>query len=394
MIAFINQARRTKRLLKKLSKNIKKAIFCTSNPKAISTQIHTQLSSVDQWIQVYEPFDESKYSAICHGGKRIDFFELTPSQVPAVGIAQLKNARLHGIHGWVFNRDGILFPDQSWFGSDVDGMARHMEIPRKVPQGEIIKGTTLTIASDFATYVYGHYVIDSLARLALFYKAGFSLDDLDYVFLPAPLKGHGEVLFNLLGIPREKCIWANDGRTLRCENLISPSFPGLRRNYTPWVVDFFRQNFNIDYSKPATRRLYITRKGFVRNPVNESLVEQLLHRYGFETYNPAHHSHAHQDFAEAEIVVGVSGSALTGLAFCRPKTKVLELLSTEHLYPYYFTLANAGDMEYHYIAGEPETLQNSSFGPSQNDIIIDLDILEAALRQLIESDTNQITEKR
>lgn len=374
-----------KKQVKHFLKASRKALWCTSNPEWMTISDYIVQADKDEWISVEEPYDESHYSATQYGIKSVDFYKHTSKIIPELGILRLNNAMLVGQHGWVVTDNGVFLPEQSWFGVHISELTNNMSFPRFIAKDEVVAGKTLSLASDYACNVYGHYVIDSFARLSLFFKAGFTFDDIDHIYCPQPLKGHGEVLFSELGIPKEKCIWANQNKTFQFETLLSPSFPGLRRNYPPWVVDFFRDKLNLDYSKKPTRRLYVTRKGFVRNFAGEEKFESFLHSQGFETYNPVHHVNSHRDFAEAEMVIGISGSALTGLAFCRPGTKVLEVLSEDHLYPYYFTMANAGNMEFNYIVGSPEKSHSSTFGPSQSDIHVDFDVFKSTVMSILNS---------
>lgn len=362
---------------------LRKKLLCTSSPKYAFIGDYSMNTDELKWLPVEPEYNESHYNAIQHGGRPVNFFAKSQSSIPELGLAIFKNATLVSEHGWVLSESKTLYPEFSWFGGNIDELCKFMHFPRYIKTTNFIKGTTLTLASDYSCKVYGHFAIDSLARLSLFYKAGFNFSDIDNIFCPKPLKGHGEILFKELGIPEDKCIWANGNRALQFETLLCPSFPGLRRNYTPLVPSFFRKALPLDHTKTKRRRLYVTRKGYARNFVNEEKIEDFLHSRGFETYNPAEQAHSHYDFAMAEAVVGISGSALTGLAFCKPDTKVLEILSEDHTYPYYFTLANAGELKFNYLVGTPEVQMSTTYGPSKSDIRVDIEDFKKAIDAML-----------
>jgi capsular polysaccharide biosynthesis protein len=310
----------------------------------------------------------------------VDLTARLDSEFPEMGVLEIENTLLCGRDGFIITKEGFLLSDHSWFGCHTNEIET---LPRLLPKGKKIKGTVLSLASDFAVRGYGHFAIDSLARLKLFYEAGYRLTDVDYIFCPKPTPGNAEVLFKELGIPAEKCIWADDNKGLRPETLIACSFPGTRRNYQNWVTKFLQREILPNTSNP-TRKLYITRKGYKRDIENEQAVYDIFKKYDFEIYDPIEHKNSHIDFAEAAVVVGISGSALTGLAFCKAGTKVLEILSTDHVYPYYYTLADAADLQYNCLVCQSSLeRQVNAWGPSLSNIHIDELELDLALSKII-----------
>jgi capsular polysaccharide biosynthesis protein len=110
-------------------------------------------------------------------------------------------------------------------------------------------------------------------------------------------------------------------------------------------------------------------------------------KYGFEIYDPTEHIESHRDFAEAAIVVGGSGSGLTGLAFCQPGTKVLELIPTDHVYPYYYTLCDAAGLEYGCLVCQSVHERGQDpWGPSSYNFNVNENEFESALAQLTGED--------
>lgn len=310
----------------------------------------------------------------------VDFDVLCESSFPEFGVVEMQNALLYGEHGKIISQEGFWLNDMSWFGKHENEFKK---MPKFISRGIYLKGRVLSIASDFAVNGYGHFVTDCLSRLDLFYKAGYTLADVDYIFSPRPTKGNATVLFDMLKLPQHKLIWADDCRAIRAETLIATSFPGTRRNYPHWVTQFLQSQF-IPVPAEQNRRLYVTRDGYKRNIINMDDINNILQKYSFEIYNPIDSINSHLDFSAATMVVGISGSALTGLAFCQTGTKVLELLSTDHVFPYYYSLSDAADLDYHCLVCKSEyQREQGSWGPSLSDIYVDPSVFEEAIKELI-----------
>lgn len=319
------------------------------------------------WYCVYPESSNTRPPPICYGALTADLQRRLDADVPQRGVLELPNALLFGEAGWVFSRDGHLLPDHSWYGRHVD----EMRIPRRLPRARRLKGVCLSLASDFSVGSYGHFLLDSISRLELFTKAGFHLTDVDCVFCPKPTSNNAQKILESLDIPMAKFVWADGSVAIRPDTLLAPTFPGTRRNYSPWVPDFLKRAFLPSTPRPH-RRLYVSRSGARRNVVNEEAVQRIVLQHGFEIYDPSRQTDTTRDFAEATVVVGPHGGGLTDLAFCQPGTKVLELIPTDHIYPYYYTLSDAADLEYGYLLCRSTTERDpDAFGPSSSDFHVD-----------------------
>lgn len=335
----------------------------------------------DQWHCVYAARPNSRPHPRYFGSLRIDMMKKLDEEMPAAGVLELYGATVLGQSGWIFDNRGAFYPDFSWFGKHVDEISF---IPRLKPRGTSLRGVSVSLATDFGVGSYGHFVYDVITRLHLFYKAGFLLDEVDHIICPKPTKGHAEFLLKTLGLPEEKMVWIEEHACLRPDKLLALSFPGTRRNYPKWMPRFLQESFMGQLKVPKKSRLFVTRKGYFRNPSNLQEVEALLAKFGFETYDPVTNPKAHLDFHQAEFVVGGSGSNLTGLVFCQPGTKVLELMSEDHVYPYYFSVCDSADLNYACLPCKCEKpREEGAWGPSLQDFHVDLIELENAVIALL-----------
>jgi capsular polysaccharide biosynthesis protein len=328
-----------------------------------------------RWREVYAATPNARRPHSCHGATQIDLRNLIDPVFPEAGVLELERPLLLGIDGWVFSEDGCLLPDHSWYGRNV----HEMKLPAKVPAGVRVPGVCMSLGSDFASKNVGHFVHDSLTRLHLFAEAGIRVEDVDHVFCPAPPTPLARQLFERLEIPASKCIWLDSTTAVTPDTLYVATLPGTRRNYPRWVPEFVKRTFPAVASSP-TRRLFLSRAGYRRTAVNEAAIRRILVDAGFEIYDPAKQEDPFRDFAEAALVVGAHGAAMIHLAWCPPKTRVLELLPSDHIQPYHYTLADAAGLDYHCLVCRSERERRSgAIGPSPYNFHVDEDELSAAV---------------
>jgi capsular polysaccharide biosynthesis protein len=242
-------------------------------------------------------------------------------------------------------------------------------LPRAFGRVQHLPGTCLSIATDFAHNNFGHYVLDCLSRLELFKQTGGRLEDVDHVFPPPPPGRSARRALQMMGVPEKKCAWATPGSWVKAEKLIVTSFPGLKRNYPDWLPRALQQYFP-ELPRSSTR-VYMPRTGS-RRAINEAELIEIAREFGFEVYDHEKCAGEPEFFSSVEAVVGAHGAQLTNLAWCRPGTKVLELISSDHRYPYYYTVADSAQLEYHCLGGQSlESRPPGSTAPSLFDFHVD-----------------------
>jgi capsular polysaccharide biosynthesis protein len=299
-----------------------------------------------------------------------------PSAWPEFGVLELEAGQVFGSHGWVFTDDGAVLPELSWYGTS----SERIRVPRRFPAMTELRGSCLSLVSDWSCRNFAHFLLDGLGRLAVFLDAGFSLDDVDHVYCPSPPTATAARLFERFRIPREKRVWATSQAGFRAERLFVPSLPATGLAYPPWLATFLRHVVEVADRRPSGRRLYVSRRGYARQAVSEREVQALLADRGFEIYDASDIGSRAEDFDQAEMVVGAHGAGLANLAFCRPGTRVVEIIPTDNAYPFYFSLAVAAGLDYGYIAARSvEERGSEAFGPSPYDFDLPLHELAAAL---------------
>ena len=296
--------------------------------------------------------------------------------IPELGVMEVPQGLVMGPHGWVFSSTGHLLVDCVW----PYRATQPKVLPKAFPKPRHLRGTCLNIASDWTTTNYGHFMMDGLSRYRLFTMSGIDPQSIDYIYAPKADSDLTLQLMRRLGIPLEKCIWAQEEPCIRADVVLAPSFPGARHNYARWVVDFLRTAR--DTNGRGARRIYVPR-GKARNISNEGEILDVLRDFDFEIYDFTRFA-GFEFFADADIVVGPHGAGLTNIAFCKPGTTIIDIIPSDHVYTFFYTIAASGDLNYNYILGRSAERRTVKGGTSPFDFWVDPEVLRTALKGLTE----------
>jgi len=327
------------------------------------------------WHEVVPAGPVVRRPPIHHGAWSSRLLAQVDATLPAAGVAVVPGGIVAGAYGWVVTPDGSVLIDHAWHGTaPVEGRARYQIGNGPDFAVRQLLGTTLTLASMASWKNHAHFLLDSVSRLHLVEAAGFRLDRVDHVLATPYNEGAWRIL-ERLGVSRHKVIVPEAGVAYRSASLIAPSFPGSRRNYPAWVPAFLRSRLAPPDARPF-RRLYVPRVGG-RLVENIAELMPVLEAHRFDVFDPPAHPDPISVFAEAAVVIGAHGAGLAGLAMCAPGTAVLELLPSEHQYPYYYTLADAAGLDYGYLIG-PSLPTDLKLGAGKGQVSFRVDRAELA----------------
>jgi capsular polysaccharide biosynthesis protein len=200
-------------------------------------------------------------------------------------------------------------------------------------------------------YYYGHWMLDTLPRLALLRAGG-----LPWQKIVAPqATGFQRETLSLLGIDPSIIISERDLH-IEAQPLIVPSLPGLPGNPPRWACDFLRDSFLPLAGARAAgdRKIYISReRAKTRHLVNEPELLRALEARGFERVLLEELPFLEQVklLNEASVVISPHSTGLTNLVFSRPGTKVIEIFSPKYVTVCWWALADQVGLDYGYILG-------------------------------------------
>jgi Glycosyltransferase 61 len=266
----------------------------------------------------------------------------------------------------------------------------HQELQRR----NVFLNGTVAYLSNTATDHYGHW-LNMIIPLLGMYQKELSLEKIDFFYIgEVEMKPFMVETFRLLNIPLEKVV----------------NFPCRAKQMIVCVTEWKRQNVNKSYiDKDSFRfvrdlvwsklnlkenccyaaRVYIARGNVTwRKVINEKEVFELLNRYDFEFRIMDNLSILEQAqiFYHAECIVAPHGSALTNLRFAQASLRVLEIFPYRYICPSSFALAAHAGCHYYYLKGKE--LNEYKVEPCYEDIEIDIQALENALKEIIGGETN------
>lgn len=240
---------------------------------------------------------------------------------------------------WTIVRDGCVYNDdvhaKNLYTSpfvqgrvSADGATVIATLPR--PYREIDEECILVGGDEN----YSHWLFRNMVKLSTLDRAG-----LLYAYpwlVNNDLKNYQIEYMRLLGQQAERLIKVERQAVITCRRVLVPALHVSTRAMNQGV-QWIRQRFAHLLIAPerATRRLFISRRGTRRRPLNEDEVFDALAPLGFECVTPGQMSVAEQvtAFSSARIIVAAHGAALTNMMFAPPGATVVELTSsaTEHM---------------------------------------------------------------
>jgi Glycosyltransferase 61 len=300
-----------------------------------------------------------------------------PPRLPRTRVLELPGARVVSRIGWVVVDDRAV-TSLSWWES----------MDREAPLGRIrssrerrLEGTLLNLATMSGYWNYGHFLMDGLGRVAVAELAGVRLDDVDWVLVPGFTTPATRRMLAAAGIPPRKRIVPRRGLAVVPDVVLAPSMPGTTKVYRPSLPRYLRSL--VPPGEVTVPRLYVTRPPDSRRPLlNRAAVDRLLAQHGFTAVDATEVDLAAL-MTRAQVVVGEHGAALADLAFCRPGTAVIELIPSDHMQPYYFSLARAAGLDYSAVVCRSSAHRPiDEPGASPHSVEVPLDALAEALAAL------------
>ncbi|ABI57710.1 glycosyltransferase family 61 protein [Alkalilimnicola ehrlichii MLHE-1] len=202
---------------------------------------------------------------------------------------------------------------------------------------------------------YYHWWADTLADLWFLRESGVDLGRVDSFLMAYGGYPWQQQSLALCGIDQERVVAFADHPALTAEQALVPVRSRGSWVSPVWLARALRELTG--WRPPAVttpgRRIYLSRRDAPRRQAaNEAAVERLLvDESGFESHQCSGLSVPRQQalFADAEVIVAPHGAALTNLVWCRPGTRVVELVPEGHRNPCFRDLAAQSGLDYRAI---------------------------------------------
>lgn len=327
---------------------------------------------------------------------KINSLKPNSSKIKSYQIFEIENGRVFSDNVEniaVINKNNIL--NQASF-QQVDSLIKPAKYNSVVKQGtpkfiKNFKGNVLVLnQGSISNKNYCHWMLDVLPKIKICLK-NFKLKEIDYFYVQNNLEFQKESL-SKLKIPENKIINANKYKHIKAEKIIAISHHvykngdyilNAQKNQPQWSINWlkkiFVKNKNIKKNKV---RIFIDRSDSISTHckiINNKETISLLKKYNFEILKLSNLNLIDQInfFNKASIVVGVHGAGLTNLAFCKKKTKVIEIRNKPNPNEIFKKISQYNKLKYKLIL--EEEISNHDDG----DLLINIKNLEKEIKTLI-----------
>ncbi len=336
---------------------------------------------------------------------RLSNLQPLPVESPKTFVAQIPNGRVWIVpqeNYWMICKAIAVITPDNYLLADVSrdypgflpGCEKHDVRKHSVFKLESFPGLkqidgSVAVLSGLSGNVYFHWMVDVLPRIELLRLSGRDLAEIDWFLVNSCQHQFQRESLRILGIPEEKVLESDRLPHIQATELIVPSFAGYLGWPPGWAMDFLRREFlkGIIPSSSYPKRIYISRsKARYRRVLNEEDVFDVLEQFGFVSILPESMSLAEQiaHFYHAEVIVAAHGSGLTNTIFCRPGTKVIELVSPHYISHYYWGSSQYLQLEHYFLAGEAFECYPIRQLMYQNSLTEDILVNLSSLKRMVE----------
>ncbi len=301
---------------------------------------------------------------------KINFQEI----VPESGVLFLDGGGTLSAECWLVTANLRVVIDMSWYRSRGDMLGFKIRSVPKIERVTRRAGSCLDLGSNGSASNYAHWLFESVGRLAVLDAAGYSHDDFDFIRMPTPNIKRCHEILKLLGIQRNKIVRPRSpGELLSFDLIVKPSIPGLPKQFHPDLCGFLNRNAK-RLGGDGYDKVFLRRRARARRLRNGGEVEALLKSRGFRILDPSIDHDA--NFSDASVLISPHQAGFADLVFCRPGTRILEILPSDMQSQYYFSAAMISGLGYECIIGESDRHRRAkAIGVSPYDYKVDLRVL-------------------
>ncbi len=204
-------------------------------------------------------------------------------------------------------------------------------------------GTVFNLAQGGSGNNYFHFIFDIVSKIILAKNNLKNFEKIDFFYV-TNLKNWQIRILKIIGIKEKKLIDSKKNNHIYADKVITLDHPWYYkgniqyqlRKIPQWIINQNRKIF-LNNSK----KFYCKKKIFLdrsNSNYNHCQIENILDiknfilKNKFGIYKPEILSLEKQIylFKNASVILGAHGAAFTNIIFCKPKTKVIELIPSDH----------------------------------------------------------------
>ena len=232
------------------------------------------------------------------------------------------------------------------------------------------KGTIFNLAQGGSGNNYFHFIFDLIPKIYLLKKI-LPIESIDFFYVPKITAWQNKI-YSLLNIDKKKLIDSNKFRHIQGDLIIAVSHPWYfkndiqteTKNIPNWVIEHNRIKFLPLMKKfDNNKKIFLDRSSSIYNHcqiINNNEIINILEKKGFTKYNVEKLDFEEQIylFNQASTIIGAHGAAFTNLIFCKPETKVIEIIPTSHPSKKCQRISEIVNLNYHRVATKDHYKEN------------------------------------
>ncbi len=241
-------------------------------------------------------------------------------------------------------KDNFLLPELSF--QQVNGRLKSIKYNSVLKKGTTslakkFSGTVLNLSQGGSGDNYFHFIFDIIPKIYI--SLNQIKKKINFYYVSRPQKWQIKI-FKILGVSEKKLIDSSKYKHIFADKVICIDHPWYNKGYIQnevkkipkWVMLINRKIFlNKSVRFNSFKKVFLDRSTSRFNHCkifNQSSLDDWLKKNSFGIYAPEKLSHEKQIylFRNASIILGAHGAALTNIVFCKPGTKVIEIIPANH----------------------------------------------------------------
>ena len=204
-----------------------------------------------------------------------------------------------------------------------------------------IKGKVFNLCQGASGNNYFHFIFDIIPKIYLL-KSRINLNQIDYFYISDPKIWQIKILKSL-GISKNKLLNSKKFNHIFADEIYAVDHPWYTKGdihncvkeIPSWIITKNRKIFLKNNKNILKKRIFLDRSKSSYNHCqidNPNIVNKFIKKKKFKSYKPELLTFKNQInlFNNSSIIIGAHGASLTNIIFCRPGTKIIEIIPADH----------------------------------------------------------------
>ena len=208
-----------------------------------------------------------------------------------------------------------------------------------------IKGKVFNLCQGASGNNYFHFIFDILPKIYLL-SSKIDLQKINYFYVSDPNKLQIKI-FSILGINKKKLLSSKKFKHIIAEEIYAVDHPWYNEGYVQkscqkipkWTVyknrKVFLSNYRNNIKKVSKKKIFLDRSSSKYNHCqikNLIDIKKIILEKKLKIYKPEFLSFKEQInlFKNSSIIIGAHGAAFSNIIFCKPGTKIIEIIPADH----------------------------------------------------------------